>query len=448
MAYQPQVQPRSGSRRLLGRGTALLVQAGLLAALLAALATPVAAADERTRGRENPTRRDFGSPHRPPAGVSKPTVAPPRGPSAVARPAPSNVTIVPSRPVVAAPQRSIASPAVVPPQRSIASPAIASPAARPMNPVAQTRRTFDPEGPTHPNGAPIWTPRSGSARSTFDPEGPTRPNGAPIRPARPSTPRPSDAEGPTHPNGAPILPGRTLSTTPRPPAIVVPPPAMPPAVVDGRSDWRRAPPHDRGAVFDGHRPPGGVVVMPGVRPNVRPDHGGGYRLPAHPRVLPALPPAHRVIPYRGTPYYFSGNLWYRPVPSGFALAMPPIGFVTPVLPSYYSRLAAGGIVYYVADGVYYRHSPQGYVVVEPPALASGGFEVPGMPRLYVYPRNGQSAEQLASDRYECHVWAIGETGFDPTVSGGGIDPSQLAAGQAEYRRALEACLDARGYTVR
>ncbi len=33
--------------------------------------------------------------------------------------------------------------------------------------------------------------------------------------------------------------------------------------------------------------------------------------------------------------------------------------------------------------------------------------------FYVYPANGQSDEQLGRDRYECHRWAVGETGFDP-----------------------------------
>lgn len=35
-------------------------------------------------------------------------------------------------------------------------------------------------------------------------------------------------------------------------------------------------------------------------------------------------------------------------------------------------------------------------------------------RLYVYPANGQSDQQLADDRFQCHRWAVAETGFDPT----------------------------------
>lgn len=34
--------------------------------------------------------------------------------------------------------------------------------------------------------------------------------------------------------------------------------------------------------------------------------------------------------------------------------------------------------------------------------------------LYIYPQKGQSAEQQDQDRYNCHTWAVQQTGFDPT----------------------------------
>jgi hypothetical protein len=39
---------------------------------------------------------------------------------------------------------------------------------------------------------------------------------------------------------------------------------------------------------------------------------------------------------------------------------------------------------------------------------------PPPPKLFVYPANGQSPEQLDRDRYECHTWAVQQTGVDPT----------------------------------
>jgi hypothetical protein len=35
--------------------------------------------------------------------------------------------------------------------------------------------------------------------------------------------------------------------------------------------------------------------------------------------------------------------------------------------------------------------------------------------LYIYPKNGQAEEQQRRDRYECHAWAAGQTGFDPST---------------------------------
>ncbi len=33
---------------------------------------------------------------------------------------------------------------------------------------------------------------------------------------------------------------------------------------------------------------------------------------------------------------------------------------------------------------------------------------------FVYPQKGQSAEQQKKDEYDCHSWAVKQTGFDPT----------------------------------
>ena len=51
--------------------------------------------------------------------------------------------------------------------------------------------------------------------------------------------------------------------------------------------------------------------------------------------------------------------------------------------------------------------PPRVVAVQPPPP-------PPPPRLYVYPAKGQSPEQTERDRYECHVWAVQQTGVDPS----------------------------------
>ena len=41
----------------------------------------------------------------------------------------------------------------------------------------------------------------------------------------------------------------------------------------------------------------------------------------------------------------------------------------------------------------------------------------GSPRaqdIYIYPAKGQSQAQQDRDRYECHSWAVKQTGFDPS----------------------------------
>jgi hypothetical protein len=44
------------------------------------------------------------------------------------------------------------------------------------------------------------------------------------------------------------------------------------------------------------------------------------------------------------------------------------------------------------------------------------YAVPAPPpqRVFVYPAHGQSPEQTERDRYECHTWAVQQTGVDPS----------------------------------
>jgi hypothetical protein len=44
----------------------------------------------------------------------------------------------------------------------------------------------------------------------------------------------------------------------------------------------------------------------------------------------------------------------------------------------------------------------------------------------IYPAKGQSAKQQHQDRYECHTWARGQSGFDPTQPVPSGTPTQTA----------------------
>ena len=79
---------------------------------------------------------------------------------------------------------------------------------------------------------------------------------------------------------------------------------------------------------------------------------------------------------------------------------------------------------------------------EPPPPASPPVAPsPAMGELFVYPRNGQTEAQLTADRRDCNSWAVSQTGYDPSRVG---DPQT----QPRFQRAVSACLEARGYTVR
>jgi hypothetical protein len=68
--------------------------------------------------------------------------------------------------------------------------------------------------------------------------------------------------------------------------------------------------------------------------------------------------------------------------------------------------------------------------------------------MFVYPRLGQSEKQQADDRYACHRWAAEQTGFDPTKPQDETAERRRLEKRADYQRAMAACLDGRGYTVK
>ena len=68
--------------------------------------------------------------------------------------------------------------------------------------------------------------------------------------------------------------------------------------------------------------------------------------------------------------------------------------------------------------------------------------------MFIYPKEGQSAEQQSKDQYECHRFGVEQSGFDPTLTSGGVSADVAAAKRSDYQRADAACLEGRGYTVR
>ncbi len=136
--------------------------------------------------------------------------------------------------------------------------------------------------------------------------------------------------------------------------------------------------------------------------------------------------------------YWYGGWWY-----------PWVGII-PYLPVYYQTMWIGGYPYYYADGDYYAPTTNGYMVVNPqpqavPPQTGQQSIVEPSTKLFIYPRNGQSEKQQAEDRYQCDRWAVGQTGYDPTEPADGMSSVQK---NSDYRRAMGACLDARGYSAK
>jgi hypothetical protein len=128
------------------------------------------------------------------------------------------------------------------------------------------------------------------------------------------------------------------------------------------------------------------------------------------------------------------------------------GFFLPVLPAFYATYWWGGVPYYYANDVYYTYNPdyEGYVATDPPpvtesaAPAAGAGPAAGPPpsdggaapgQIFMYPKNGQSAEQQATDKAECQQWAQQQAG-------------QVAQNGSDYQRAMTACVEGRGYSAR
>lgn len=147
--------------------------------------------------------------------------------------------------------------------------------------------------------------------------------------------------------------------------------------------------------------------------------------------------------------YWGGGFWPR--------AYYGLGFswFLPVLPLAYATYWWDGNPYYYANDVYYTWNPtyDGYTVTDPPPVNEGANNAPAagndgapaapMPppaggaagdQIFMYPRNGQSDAQLATDRSECQQWATSQVG-------GGGRPD-------DYRRAMTACAEARGYSAK
>jgi hypothetical protein len=107
----------------------------------------------------------------------------------------------------------------------------------------------------------------------------------------------------------------------------------------------------------------------------------------------------------------------------------------------------------------YFYAPPPVIIQEQPPVyfqPAPSVTPPSTERIFVYPRQGQSEELQAKDRYECHSWAVSQTWREPrkvsmeewTFIIKSMPEAQRNQMRTDYHRALDACLDGRGYTMR
>jgi hypothetical protein len=126
----------------------------------------------------------------------------------------------------------------------------------------------------------------------------------------------------------------------------------------------------------------------------------------------------------GHHHHHHRGMWHRPWGPRLMLSFP-----------------IGVAPYYYPNGVYYGPAGYaGYTVVPPPPgaeEAQGRMPEPvakAAPDPVIYPRDGQSAQQTEADRQECNRWAT-------------TQPSAMADASV-FHRAVAACMDGRGYSLK
>ena len=152
------------------------------------------------------------------------------------------------------------------------------------------------------------------------------------------------------------------------------------------------------------------------------------------------------VPWGGVRYGYYNGYWYAPYGGAYSMVQPPYGVVIAGLPGVAAAVAYGGAPYWYANGVYYRDYAGGGYEVVPPPVAGASNDTSTIARTYVYPKLGQAADKQASDEYECHRWAVGQTGFDPSAAANGHNT--VTTQRSDYARANGACLEGRGYSIR
>ena len=178
-------------------------------------------------------------------------------------------------------------------------------------------------------------------------------------------------------------------------------------------------------------------LAPGMKLDKRYNHDRYYPRPG--QFVKRLPERRFPIHYHDRDYFYLGGVWYLSSGVRFTVVVPPIGIVVPILPPFYTTIWFGGVPYYYANDVYYTWRPDlyGYQVVAPPEEQTPSQPTYLADELFIYPKQGQSKEQQADDRYACHRWAVDQANYDPTQPPDGLSVEVLSEKRDNYQRATK-----------
>lgn len=184
------------------------------------------------------------------------------------------------------------------------------------------------------------------------------------------------------------------------------------------------------------------------RRDERYDHRHYYPRPGH--TVRTLPHYHKRIHYHNRDYFYFSGVWYLGNGVSFKVVTPPLGIIVHTLPVYYTTLWVDGIPYYYANDSYYvwRSERKGYEVVKRPEAIDNQQPTELVDELFIYPKEGQSEQQQADDRFACHQWSAKQSHFDPSLPPENLTKQELNRYRLAYQRAMRACLEGRGYSVR
>lgn len=144
--------------------------------------------------------------------------------------------------------------------------------------------------------------------------------------------------------------------------------------------------------------------------------------------------------YGGSPYYYADDGYYVSYPQrGYRVLSPSERVIT----EHYVYESPSPAPVVAAPPMSGAPTPS-YVQQAAPAQTQPQAPVQPQPQaqLYAYPNKGQTATQSTFDRIECERWGSEQTGYRPSQS------VEDAKRKADYTRAISACLEGRGYSVK